>query len=212
MKGDAGALHDRPISPVASVEVLEIDQSAVVLGSTQSFDVVDAARATELGFVVVRRRSGGGVVVLQRGDHAWIDVTVPRGHRLWSDDVERATWWLGEVWCEVLTEADPRHRWAVHQEKLVASAPERVVCFASVGPGEVVQLSDPSRKVVGVSQRRTKDAARFQCTVFRNIDLDLHQQLLKGGAPPSLATATGVGDLLDVVARNAVQRLTATLG
>ncbi|MFM7047604.1 MAG: lipoyl protein ligase domain-containing protein [Actinomycetota bacterium] len=212
MKGDAGALHDRPITPVASVEVLEIDQSAVVLGSTQSFDVVDTARATELGFVVVRRRSGGGVVVLQRGDHAWIDVTVPRGHRLWSDDVERATWWLGEVWCEVLSEADPHHRWAVHQGKLVASAPERVVCFASVGPGEVVQSSDVSRKVVGVSQRRTKDAARFQCTVFREIDLALHQQLLKGGVPHSLATATGVGDLLEIVARNAVQRLTAALG
>lgn len=212
MKGDAGALHDRPITPVASVEVLEIDQSAVVLGSTQSFDVVDTARAAELGFVVVRRRSGGGVVVLQRGHHAWIDVTVPRGHRLWSDDVERATWWLGEVWREVLSEADPRHRWAVHQGKLVASAPERVVCFASVGPGEVVQSSDVIRKVVGVSQRRTKDAARFQCTVFREIDLALHQQLLKGGVPHSLATATGVGDLLDVVARNAVQQLTAALG
>ena len=102
MRGDAGALHDRPIEPIARVEVLEIERPAVVLGSTQSFDVVDVARAEASGFVVVRRRSGGGVVILQPGDHVWIDVTVPRGHALWLDDVERATWWLGEAWCEIL--------------------------------------------------------------------------------------------------------------
>ncbi|MEY3482006.1 MAG: hypothetical protein RLZ40_49 [Actinomycetota bacterium] len=228
MKGDAGTLHDRPIEPVAKVEVLEIDRPAVVLGSTQSFDVVNSARAAELGFHVVRRRSGGGVVVLQPGDHAWIDVTVPRGHRLWNDDVERATWWLGEAWCDALRGADARSHWTVHQGKLTASAPERVVCFASVGPGEVVRHErvPPSgdeqrageaagqvlRKVVGVSQRRTKDAARFQCTVFRVIDLALHRQLLRDEVPASLANAAGVGDALDDVARAAVQRLTAELG
>lgn len=228
MKGDAGTLHDRPIEPVARVEVLEIERPAVVLGSTQSFDVIDATRASELGFDVVRRRSGGGVVVLQPGDHAWIDVTVPRGHALWSDDVERATWWLGEAWCDVLRDADPRSQWTVHQGKLTASAPERVVCFASVGPGEVVRHErvPPSgdeqraggaagqvlRKVVGVSQRRTKDAARFQCTVFRVIDLALHRQLLRDEVPASLANAAGVGAALDDVVRAAVQRLTAELG
>ena len=217
VKGDAGALHDRPIEPVARIEVLEIERPAVVLGSTQSFDVVDAARAAESGFDVVRRRSGGGVVILQPGDHAWIDVTIPRGHALWHDDVERATWWLGDVWCNVLQDVAPSSPlgggspsgWAVHREKLVATAPERAVCFASIGPGEVVR---GNRKVVGISQRRTKDAARFQCTVFREVNSSLYERLLRIEVPASLGEAVGVGEKLNIVSRAAVERLTEAIG
>jgi lipoate-protein ligase A len=217
VKGDAGALHDRPIEPVARIEVLEIERPAVVLGSTQSFDVVDAARAAESGFDVVRRRSGGGVVILQPSDHAWIDVTIPRGHSLWHDDVERATWWLGDVWCNVLQDvvsASPSSGgspsgWVVHREKLVATAPERAVCFASIGPGEVVR---GNRKVVGISQRRTKDAARFQCTVFREVNSSLYERLLRIEVPASLGEAVGVGEKLDDVSRVVVERLTEAIG
>ncbi|MFM8015832.1 MAG: lipoyl protein ligase domain-containing protein [Actinomycetota bacterium] len=224
VKGDAGALHDRPIVPVASVELLEIDRPAVVLGSTQSLDAVRGNRAAELGFAVVRRRSGGGVVILQPGDHVWIDVTVPRGHQLWSDDVERATWWLGDAWCEVLRVVDDSAEWAVHRDKLQASAPERAVCFASVGPGEVVRRGvaagrggvverggGAGRKVVGISQRRTKDAARFQCTVFSAIDVALHERLLRDPVPTSLADATGVGVALAALAPRAVEHFVAAL-
>jgi len=213
VRGGAGALHDRPIVPDAGVEVLEIERAAVVLGSTQSFDVVDAIAAAELGFDVVRRRSGGGVVVLQPGSHAWIDVTVPRGHPRWSDDVERATWWVGDAWCAVLTQADPAADWAVYRDKLDADANERAVCFASLGPGEVARCEADGalRKVVGISQRRTKDAARFQCTIFGRIDVPLHERLLRGPVPQSLRSAAGVGGLLDDVAKHAVEILTAGL-
>jgi len=212
VRGDAGALHDRPIEPVARVEVLEIERPTVVLGSTQSMDLVNTARAAELGFAVVRRRSGGGVVVLTPHDHVWIDVTVPRGHVLWDDDVERATWWLGEAWCEVLRGELPGGvpdwlddgrvcaaggAWSVHRGRLVANAPERSVCFACVGPGEVVS---GARKVVGIAQRRTKDAARFQCTVFHTIDVGLYGQLLNAPIPTALGQAAGVGERLDAVA------------
>ena len=217
VKGDAGALHDRPIEPVARVEILEIERPAIVLGSTQSFDIVDGVRAEESGFAVVRRRSGGGVVILRPGDHAWIDVTVPRGHALWRDDVERATWWLGEAWCDALQEtldspsggAGGATRWSVHKDKLVASAPQRTVCFASVGPGEVLL---GGKKVVGISQRRTKDAARFQCTVFREIDVRLYERMLHVEVAGSLRDAVGVGDALDDVRELAVERLNAALG
>ena len=241
MRGDAGALHDRPIEPIARVEVLEIERPAVVLGSTQSFDVVDVGRAEESGFAVVRRRSGGGVVILQPGDHVWIDVTVPRGHALWLDDVERATWWLGDMWRTVLRDVlqdVPKEtakaaagslpsggspiEWAVYRDKLVATAPERAVCFASVGPGEVVRRemnagvnqrsAGVSHKVVGISQRRTKDAARFQCTVFRAIDVALYERLLRIDVAASLGDAVGVGDKLDDISRMAVERLVETIG
>ncbi|MFZ9730221.1 MAG: lipoyl protein ligase domain-containing protein [Ilumatobacteraceae bacterium] len=225
VRGDAGALHDRPIEPVARVEVLQIERSAIVLGSTQSFDVVDAARAAESGFDVVRRRSGGGVVILQPDDHVWIDVTVPRGHALWHDDVERATWWLGEVWCDVLRETVGAERsgpaaghaanaWSVYREKLIASAPERAVCFASIGPGEVVRSdarAGVSRKVVGISQRRTKDAARFQCTVFHEIDVSRYDRFMRVEVAASLRHAVGVGDALADVGRRAAERVAERL-
>ena len=242
MRGDAGALHDRPIEPVARVEVLEVERSAVVLGSTQSFNVVDVGCAEAAGFSVVRRRSGGGVVILQPDDHVWIDITVPRGHRLWNDDVERATWWLGDVWCTVLRDVVqdvPKEvanaaaagslpgggsplEWAVYRDKLVATAPERAVCFASVGPGEVVRRemnagvnhksAGVGHKVVGISQRRTKDAARFQCTVFRAIDVALYERLLRIDVAASLGDAVGVGEKLDDISRMAVERLVETIG
>jgi lipoate-protein ligase A len=204
----AGELHARPISTAAAVEVLRIDRSAVVLGSTQSFDLVDAERAAELGFDVVRRRSGGGVVILQQYDHLWVDVTVPRGHRLWHDDVERATWWLGEVWCDALTATIGAGVWAVHRDRLTSRGTERSVCFAALGPGEVTR---DTRKVVGIAQRRTKDAARFQCTVYREIDLALHAQLLRGSLPDGLSKATGVGDKLEPLQVQVVTALTAAL-
>ena len=208
MRGAAGALHDRAIEPLARVEVLEIERMAMVLGSTQSTDLIDTARAAQLDCDVVRRRSGGGIVLLQPGDHAWIDVTVPRGHRLWDDDVERATHWLGDVWCESLREVVGGDEWSVHRGKLAASGPERAVCFASLGPGEVVR---GGRKVVGVSQRRTKDAARFQCTVFRAIDVDTYATLVREPLPVSLSRAVGVAEHLDAVARVVVEKLSAAL-
>lgn len=214
VRGTAAELHARPIEPGSRVEVLQIERSAVVLGSTQSMDVVDHERAARRGFDVVRRRSGGGVVVLQRDDHAWIDVTVPRGHSLWHDDVERATWWLGEAWCEALKETHPGGVWSVHREKLVATAPQRVVCFASIGPGEVARMDDDgrARKVVGISQRRTKDAARFQCTVFRVVDVALYADVLRATPPESLSNAVGVGDDLTNLAMRAAARFAAALG
>ncbi len=188
--------------------MLEVERMAVVLGSTQSTDLIDTARAAQLGCDVVRRRSGGGIVLLQPGDHAWIDVTVPRGHHLWDDDVERATHWLGDVWCESLREVVGGDEWSVHHGKLVASAPERAVCFASLGPGEVAR---GGRKVVGVSQRRTRDAARFQCTVFRAIDIEAYAALVREPLPASLSRAVGVAEHLDAVARVAAAKLSAAL-
>ena len=213
--GDVATLHHRPIAALAGVEVLAISRAAVVLGSTQAQDIVNVDRANDQGFDVVRRRSGGGIVILQPHDHVWIDVTVPRGHPLWHDDVERATWWVGEVWCDVLQQVDATPSWRVHRDKLAASALERSVCFAAVGPGEVLRSesgSEAGRKVVGISQRRTKDAARFQCTLFRAINIALHETLLAIAVPATLRDACGVGDALDDVGHRAAVALATKLG
>ena len=71
-------------------------------GSSQRSTKVDLAAAGALGFDVVTRRSGGGAVVVVPGEMAWIDVIVPAGDALWDDDVTRASYWLGELWADVV--------------------------------------------------------------------------------------------------------------
>ena len=63
------------------------------------------------------------------------------------------------------------------------------VCFAGVGPGEIVS---GARKVLGISQRRTRDIARFQCALYRHWDAEALVSLL---SPPTPAS----GDLADLV-------------
>jgi len=142
--------------------VLEADAPALVLGSTQPDADADAERCAAEGVAVVRRRSGGGAVLVGPGECTWIDVLVPRGDPLWHDDVGRAAWWLGEAWCAALA-AIGLPRCTVHRGPMVRTPWSAVVCFAGLGPGEVVD--ERGAKVVGISQRRTRSMARFQCAV-----------------------------------------------
>jgi hypothetical protein len=68
----------------------------------------------------------------------------------------------------------------------------RRVCFAGLGAGEVVV---GPRKLVGISQRRTRDGARFQCVVHRSWD---PVPLLGLLALDDLERAYGLGQLADV--------------
>jgi lipoate-protein ligase A len=164
--GSAGALHARPMDGVGRlVELLEVHRPAVVLGSRQSPDEVDASAAAARGVDVVRRRSGGGGVLLVPGGQAWIDVTIGRDDPLWHDDVAVAFEWLGAAWSAALAGFGLTP--SVHVGRLVVTDWSRAVCFAGLGPGEVTV---GGRKLVGISQRRTREGARFQCVVHRRWD------------------------------------------
>lgn len=162
-RGDAGAFHDRPWpDPLRrTLWWFEADRPTVVLGSTQPLEVIDARRAAAAGVAVVRRRSGGGAVWLAPGDTTWVDLLVPAGDRRWEPDVGRAAHWVGEVWAGTLADLG----WpgaVVHRGPMVRSPWSDLVCFAGLGPGEVTRHG---RKVVGISQRRTRAGARFQCAL-----------------------------------------------
>lgn len=140
-----------PAEPATrAVRVPRVDAPAIVLGSTQ------ADHVEWTGVEVVRRRSGGGAVLLRPGETVWVDVVVPKGDALWADDVSRAFWWLGEVWAAALGRGE------VHRGPLVSSRWSGEVCFAGVGAGEVVA---DGAKVVGIAARRTRSWALFQCAV-----------------------------------------------
>jgi len=139
-----------------------VTRPAVVLGSTQPLDDVDQLTAASAGFDVVRRRSGGGAVLVEPGAVAWVDVVLPRSDPLWDDDVGRAFWWLGETWRLALASLGMTGA-EVHRGGIVTSPWSSKVCFAGLGPGEVTV---EGRKVVGMAQRRTRDGALFQCAVL----------------------------------------------
>lgn len=162
----AGEQHGRDLVAERAVWDVRITQKAMVLGSRQDESLLNGELCSRDGIEVVRRRSGGGIVFLAPGEHVWLDVVVPRGDVLWSDDVAQASWWLGDVWLQTLN-ALGENNVSVHHESLSSDAWGDLLCFAGVGPGEVVQQDDESlSKLVGISQRRTRDYARFQCTIY----------------------------------------------
>lgn len=186
----------------------DVTRPALVLGSTQDESVVDLGVARALGIELVRRRSGGGAVLLVPGEVAWVDVVVPAGDPLWDDDVGRSFQWLGHVWQRALVDVGIGGT-RVHSGALECGMWGRLICFAAVGPGE---LTLGERKVVGISQRRTRDAARFQCAVYRRWDPSLLAQLLRlddDAAQGLRGAAVGVGAHPDEILEAFVSHLPA---
>lgn len=162
--GTAAALHARPLEPdSATVERLVVTAPTLVLGSTQPETHVDHGATEDAGVAVARRRSGGGAVLLEPERHVWVDLTIGRADPRWRDDVAAAFGWVGEAWVAAL-DAVGVDGTTVHRGPLRSSRWSRTLCFAGIGPGEV--LAPDGRKLVGLSQRRTRDAARFQCLVL----------------------------------------------
>lgn len=166
-RGTAGEAHRAawPPEAVPSVRVVEVTGRALVLGSTQSAGTVDADAATAAGLEVVRRRSGGGAVLVGPGELVWVDAFVPADDYLWSPDVGRATHWLGRAWAGALDGLGLDAAW--HDGGMVAARLSRLVCFAGLGPGEV---RVGGAKVVGVSQRRTREGALFSSAALLRWD------------------------------------------
>ncbi|MFN8053336.1 MAG: hypothetical protein U0Q22_17975 [Acidimicrobiales bacterium] len=210
-RGDAARLHglDLLATPRRSVHVMELATPAVALGSTQGEDVLDAAAVAAVGLDVTRRHSGGGLVVMIPGEMAWVDVVIPSDDPLWSDDVGDAFVWLGHVWADALHAGD-RPGLAVHTGAAVHADLGRLVCFAGVGSGEVV---DRGAKVVGMSQRRTRSGARFQCLVHRRFDPSVSVAVLAPGVDQGerlaarLRSGVGVVDDPTIVVERFVERL-----
>ncbi len=190
--GSAGVHHGRdfPDPLTRTAWVFTVDRPALVLGSTQPDDIVDRDALVARGAELVRRRSGGGAVWLEPGGTLWVDLLVPRGDPLWDDDVGRAAHWVGDAWAGAIGGAATVHRGA-----MVCSAASGRVCFAGLGPGEVTV---EGRKVVGVSQRRTRAGARFQCLAYERWDPGTLVEVLRVSGEAAAAldqVAAGIGSL-----------------
>jgi lipoate---protein ligase len=165
---DPRAFHGRPLPDrvTRQVWICEPTIPALVLGSAQREDVVDRAACQRAGVVVARRRSGGGAVLVRPGGQLWLDVLLPADDPLWTVDVGRAFLWLGEAWAAALGALGVEA--SVHRSGVVRTAWSDLVCFGGLGTGEVVDGAGV--KLVGLSQRRTRAGARFQCVVLERWD------------------------------------------
>jgi lipoate-protein ligase A len=166
-RGSAALVGAAPGGAVArQARVMSVDGPAVVLGSGQPDSDVDAGAAAAAGIEIVRRRSGGGSVLVAPGGLLWVDLVIPAGDPLWNADVGRASWWVGSSWASALESvigAQPD----VWRGAMRRSPWSALVCFAGLGPGEVCI---DGQKVVGVSQRRTRAAALFQTAALLQWD------------------------------------------
>jgi lipoate-protein ligase A len=182
--GDAGAFHQSDPQPIRSATFHTVDVPTLVLGSTQPDTSVDLDAARSLNAEVVRRRSGGGGVLLMPGEFVWLDLVVPSGDPLWRDDVADAMVWVGELWQEALGSLGAADGSAVHHGRLVPSEWSQVVCFAGAGAGEVMRGDS---KLVGISQRRTRSWARMQSMCHLRWRPDIAAALVAGEKRPTVA-------------------------
>ncbi len=194
--GTAGALHASwpaaESDPTARrLAVCSVTTPAIVLGSTQPERHVDTARAAAAGVDLVRRRSGGGAVLVAPGSPVWVDAWVPIGDPLWQADVGRSFEWFGTVWCGVLERVGAVGLTVRPPGRLARSTWSDRVCFAGLGPGEVCTRG--GRKVVGLAQRRTGRGAWIQSTCLLEWDPAPLVDLLALGERERLAAIADLG-------------------
>lgn len=166
-----------------------------MLGSHQPAEAWDRGEAERAGIEIARRRSGGGAVLVGPGEVLWVDMVIRRGDPLWSDDVARAAWWVGEAWAAALGAVGVTGA-QVWRGRMRSTRWSSEICFAGLGPGEVTV---GGVKVVGVSQRRTPGAALFQTAALLQWRPTSYLELLadrpgRPGVPADLeGAATGLG-------------------
>ena len=156
---------------------------------------------------IVKRRSGGGIVFLAEDSTIWIDVEIPREHSLWENDVGDSSLWLGEVFRKELSELCDVNL-ELHRSGLIKTVWSPLICFAGRGPGEV--FTEDGRKVVGMSQRRTRDWARFQCAVSLQWKPELLLELLNEPRP-TISEIENCGSNLSLDSATVATKLTEAI-
>ena len=156
---------------------------ALVLGSRQSGEILDQRSVDERGLEVVRRRSGGGAVLVDPEDSLWIDIEVGVEDPRYLADPMAMMAAVGKWWMVALQalECCPSDIWQF-EGAMECDAGGDLLCFAGRAHGEL--LAGHS-KLVGLSQRRTRDGARVQGQLHFEDPTDL---LLGALAEPPAST------------------------
>ena len=208
----AESLHawDPPTKSILTVRRCRPTAPAVVLGSRQDESLIDPWALGQTGMGLVRRKSGGGLVLVDDALAIWVDVWIPHRPGTVTADVRASMELVGRAWATVLGAADGNlaGRLEVHTGGVTLGAWAELVCFAGLGPGEV--LLD-GRKLVGLSQRRSRDWSRVQCQVHTVDCVAFPIDLLAAAVRPDTAGPAGIAWLPRVTVESAVGALPAAL-
>jgi lipoate-protein ligase A len=166
----------------ATMFVVRVERPTVVLGSKQQPDVLDEKRVSD---TPVRRRKGGGGLVLLRPHDLWIDWWIPRDDARWAHDVHVSSFNAGEWWADALRPLTKKPV-VVHRGALEGEPTFRVVCFAGRGPGEVFVAG---RKAVGLTQWRVREGVFLSTVLHAHPTSDILEYLAH--------VPEGLGDALD---------------
>lgn len=165
------------------------EDAALVLGSAQGAADFDDELVRSAGLGVVRRRSGGGAVLVAPGRQLWLDLFLPAGDPLALSDVGKSFLWLGDAYAEalrtVLGTAPRAGAVEVNRGRARATQWSGRLCFAGLGCGEVTV---GGRKVVGLSQRRERAGSWFHSMALLSGDAGELAGLLRA-APAERAAA-----------------------
>ena len=134
-------------------------------GARQHAAATSDVRAPASSVEVVRRRSGGGAVLVVPGRGAVGRRGRPGRRPAVGRRRRPGLHWLGEAWAAALARARRRRRRCTTARSCAAVVGRGVL--RRPRPGEVTV---DGRKVVGISQRRTRAAARFQCAALGRWD------------------------------------------
>ncbi len=133
-----------------TVFIVDVARPTLVLGSQQPIDLL-----TPVGHstVALRRRRGGGGLVLLHPRDLWVDWWIPPDDPRWSYDVRESSIRAGAWWRDALAQSNVGSP-EVYLGPVAAVNGYDVACFAGRGPGEVFL---DQRKVVGISQWRVRE-------------------------------------------------------
>ena len=147
-----------------TIWIIEPKDTCLVLGKSQRGRAfLNLSYLEEQNINLTVRQSGGGAVLVSPEDMLWVDIFIPQGSKFWIPDIAKASMWIGKIWHDALKRLNIEC--SLFDQKFSRSEASDLICFISRAAGE---LFVANRKILGISQRRSKFGTRFQCALIIN--------------------------------------------
>lgn len=183
--------------------------TTLVLGSRQSEEIVDRNAARRTGLEIVRRRSGGGAVLVDANHSLWIDIEVGIEDARYCAEPMAMMAKVGQWWMEALRSLNccPPDLWQF-EGAMECDAGGDVICFAGRAHGELMVAES---KLVGLSQRRSRDGARVQGQLHFEDPTDVMLEVLAESSPLTRRPALISGACREMIDAGLLAALTAAI-
>jgi lipoate-protein ligase A len=154
-----------------TIVVIKPEFSAIVLGSTQFSDAWSFS-----GIPIVKRNTGGSAVFIKKAQFGWVELYIP--FVLAAGLKPKETFLkVGTAFKNAFGNLGLKNISIYHKQEIFNGI-AKVLCFASRAKGEVVESSN-EKKILGLSQRRTREFIKIQSGFMNVYDPEFHVDLYK---------------------------------